>query len=70
MPDDLSPYRIVRAVGQAEFEFKCCLLMERGYVPAGSPTVMTVVHPITNSSDVGFLQAMYLPARERIVKPC
>jgi len=61
MPDDLKPYRIVRVVGQEEFEDECCRLMKLGYVPSGSPTAMTVVHPLTNQTSIGFLQAVYLP---------
>lgn len=61
MPDDLKPYRIVRVVGQEEFEAECCRLMKLGYVPSGGPTAMTVVHPLTSQAAIGFLQAMALP---------
>jgi hypothetical protein len=61
MPDDLKPYRMVRVVGQAEFESVCCGLMEKGYMPAGGPTMMPVVHPITQQQAIGFFQAMYRP---------
>ncbi|HQT97783.1 MAG TPA: hypothetical protein PK416_07890 [Thermodesulfobacteriota bacterium] len=74
MSDDLKPYRLVRVVGQEALEAECCRLMELGYEPAGSPTMMTVVHPLTGQSGAGFLQAMALPPvyrREtmRIVSP-
>ena len=61
MPDELKPYRVVREVGQPRFEAECCALMEQGYVPAGGPIVMEVVHPITGQSGMGFMQAMFLP---------
>lgn len=74
MPGDLKPYRLVRVVGQEAFEAECCALMKRGYEPAGGPTMMQVVHPITGQSAVGYFQAMALPPvyrREgmRIVAP-
>jgi len=68
MPDDLNPYRLVRAVGQEAFEAECCRMMELGYLPAGSPTMMAVVHPITGQGGTGFLQAMYQAAPR--FKPC
>ena len=63
MPDDLKPYRMVRAVGQEAFEAECCRMMELGYLPAGSPTMMAVVHPLTQQTGAGFMQAMYRPMR-------
>jgi hypothetical protein len=62
MPDEMKPYRLVRVVGQEAFEAECCRMMELGYLPAGSPTMMQVVHPITHQSGMGFLQAMYQAA--------
>lgn len=70
MPDDLKPYRIVREIGQSRLESECCALMEQGYVPCGGLNVMEVAHPITGQSGIGFMQAMYRTARERIMKPC
>jgi len=63
MPDDLKPYRLVRAVGQEAFEAEVCRWMKAGYEPTGGPTMMQVVHPITQQSAVGFFQAMFLPMR-------
>ncbi len=61
MPNDLMPYRIVRVVGQRQFEAEVCRLMAKGYEPAGGPTMMQVVHPISGQEAIGFLQAMYRP---------
>ncbi len=66
MSDDRKAYRIVREVGQERFEAACCGFMNQGYVPAGGPLVMEVVHPITGQSGMGFFQAMYLPAKTMI----
>jgi len=75
MSDDLKPYRMVRAVGQEAFEAECCRMMELGYLPAGSPTMMAVVHPLTQQTGAGFMQAMYRPSRGveitgSTMKPC
>jgi hypothetical protein len=77
MPDNLKQYRVVREVGQDRLEAACCALMLKGYEPTGGLVVMTVVHPITGASGMGFLQAMYRPSRIEItgaerppMKPC
>ena len=50
-------------------------MMELGYLPAGSPTMMAVVHPLTQQTGAGFMQAMYKPLRAveitgSTLKPC
>ena len=70
MPGDLKPYRIVRVVGQEAFEAEVCRLMKDGYKPAGGPTMMQVVHPITQQSVIGFFQAMYRPRFRPDLKIC